>query len=60
MVARLLYGFPPVGGFGLVLATVSSVIGVAAGAIQGYFGARSISFSTGDRNLVVAAAGFIC
>ncbi len=38
VVARLLYGFRISVLFGLILAAVSSVIGVAAGAIQGYFG----------------------
>ena len=40
VVARLLYGFRLSVLFGLILATVSSAIGVAAGAIQGYFGGR--------------------
>ncbi len=40
VVARLLYGFRISVLFGLILATISSVIGVAAGAIQGYFGGR--------------------
>ena len=38
VVARVLYGFRISVLFGLVLAIVSSVIGVAAGAVQGYFG----------------------
>ena len=38
VVARLIYGFRISVLFGLVLASVSSVIGVAAGAVQGYFG----------------------
>jgi microcin C transport system permease protein len=38
VVARLIYGFRISILFGLALASVSSVIGVAAGAIQGYFG----------------------
>jgi microcin C transport system permease protein len=38
MVARLLYGFRISVLFGLILAGVSSVIGVFAGAVQGYFG----------------------
>lgn len=38
--ARLLYGFRISVLFGLILATISSIIGVAAGAIQGYFGGR--------------------
>ncbi len=36
--ARLIYGFRLSLLFGLTLAGVSSVIGIAAGAIQGYFG----------------------
>jgi microcin C transport system permease protein len=40
VVARLLYGFRLSVLFGLILASVSSVIGVAAGAVQGYFGGR--------------------
>ncbi len=38
VVARLLYGFRISVLFGLVLTLISSVIGVIAGAIQGYFG----------------------
>ena len=38
MVARLIYGFRISVLFGLVLTIISSVIGVAAGAVQGYFG----------------------
>jgi microcin C transport system permease protein len=38
VVARLIYGFRISVLFGLVLTIVSSVIGVAAGAVQGYFG----------------------
>ncbi|SDR25262.1 microcin C transport system permease protein [Rhizobiales bacterium GAS113] len=38
VVARLIYGFRLAVLFGLVLAIASSVIGVAAGALQGYFG----------------------
>jgi microcin C transport system permease protein len=38
VVARLIYGFRLSVLFGLVLATISSLIGVLAGAIQGYFG----------------------
>ncbi len=40
VVARLFYGFRISVLFGLILATVSSIVGVAAGAIQGYFGGR--------------------
>ena len=38
IVARLIYGFRISVLFGLILAGVSSVIGVSAGAVQGYFG----------------------
>lgn len=38
VVARLIYGFRISVLFGLVLASISSVIGVMAGAVQGYFG----------------------
>ncbi len=38
VVARLIYGFRISILFGLVLCGISSVIGIAAGAIQGYFG----------------------
>ena len=38
VVARLIYGFRLSILFGLTLAGVSSVIGIAAGAVQGYFG----------------------
>ncbi|MGB7180778.1 MAG: ABC transporter permease [Burkholderiaceae bacterium] len=38
VVARLIYGFRISVVFGLILTILSSVIGVAAGAIQGYFG----------------------
>jgi microcin C transport system permease protein len=38
VVARLIYGFRISVEFGLILAVVSSAIGVAAGAVQGYFG----------------------
>ncbi|MBI1868758.1 MAG: ABC transporter permease [Methylocystis sp.] len=40
VVARLLYGFRLSVLFGLILASISSIVGVAAGAIQGYFGGR--------------------
>ncbi len=40
MVARLIYGFRISVLFGLILATISSVIGVIAGAVQGYFGGK--------------------
>ena len=38
VLARLIYGFRLSVLFGLVLTLVSSIIGVAAGAVQGYFG----------------------
>ena len=38
VVARLIYGFRISVLFGLVLASISSVVGIAAGAVQGYFG----------------------
>ena len=38
VVARLIYGFRISVLFGLVLTLISSIIGVAAGAVQGYFG----------------------
>jgi microcin C transport system permease protein len=38
VVARLIYGFRISVLFGLILAVISSIIGVAAGAVQGYFG----------------------
>jgi microcin C transport system permease protein len=38
VVARLIYGFRISVLFGLILASISSVIGIAAGAVQGYFG----------------------
>jgi len=38
VVARLIYGFRISVLFGLILAIISSVIGVVAGALQGYFG----------------------
>jgi microcin C transport system permease protein len=38
VVARLIYGFQLSVLFGLILTVLSSVIGVAAGAVQGYFG----------------------
>ena len=38
VVARLMYGFRISVLFGLVLTLLSSIIGVAAGAVQGYFG----------------------
>ena len=41
VVARMIYGFRISVLFGLVLALFSAVIGVAAGAVQGYFGGRT-------------------
>jgi microcin C transport system permease protein len=38
--ARLVYGFRLSVIFGLVLTVLSSVVGIAAGAVQGYFGGR--------------------
>ena len=38
MLARLIYGFRISVLFGLVLTVLSSVVGIAAGAVQGYFG----------------------
>jgi microcin C transport system permease protein len=38
VVARLIYGFRISVAFGLILTLLSSIIGVAAGAVQGYFG----------------------
>jgi microcin C transport system permease protein len=38
VVARLIYGFRISVWFGLILTILSSIIGVAAGAVQGYFG----------------------
>ena len=40
VVARLIYGFRISVLFGLCLTIISSVIGIAAGAVQGYFGGR--------------------
>lgn len=41
VVARLFYGFRISVLFGLILATISSIVGVAAGAVQGFFGGRT-------------------
>ncbi len=38
VVARLIYGFRISILFGLALASISSIVGIAAGAVQGYFG----------------------
>jgi microcin C transport system permease protein len=40
VVARLIYGFRISVLFGLILAVFASVIGIAAGAVQGYFGGK--------------------
>ncbi|GGH08744.1 ABC transporter permease [Alsobacter metallidurans] len=40
VLARVIYGFRLSVLFGLILAAISSVIGIMAGAIQGYFGGR--------------------
>ena len=40
VVARLIYGFRISVLFGLVLTILSSIVGVAAGAVQGYFGGQ--------------------
>ena len=41
VVARLIYGFRISVLFGLILTVLSSIVGVAVGAIQGYFGGRT-------------------
>jgi microcin C transport system permease protein len=38
VVARMIYGFRVSVLFGLILTVISSIIGIAAGAVQGYFG----------------------
>lgn len=40
VLARLIYGFRLSVLFGLILSSISSVIGVVAGAVQGYFGGK--------------------
>ncbi len=40
MLARVIYGFRISVLFGLILTSISSVIGVIAGAVQGYFGGK--------------------
>ncbi len=40
VVARLIYGFRISVLFGLILTLVSSIVGIGAGAVQGYFGGR--------------------
>ncbi|MGF6467119.1 ABC transporter permease [Paraburkholderia youngii] len=39
--ARLLYGFGVSVVFGLVLTVISTIVGIVAGAVQGYFGGRT-------------------
>ncbi|MDH5748578.1 MAG: ABC transporter permease [Rhodospirillales bacterium] len=41
VVARLIYGFRISVLFGLILTLISSVVGVAAGAVQGFFGGKT-------------------
>src|SRR5260370_13879568 len=41
VLARLIYGFRISVLFGLVLTAISSIVGVAAGAVQGYFGGKT-------------------
>jgi microcin C transport system permease protein len=38
VIARLIYGFRISVAFGLILTIISSIVGMAAGAVQGYFG----------------------
>ena len=40
LLARVIYGFRNSAVFGLVLTIISSIIGIAAGAIQGYYGGK--------------------
>ncbi|MCK5283976.1 MAG: ABC transporter permease [Alphaproteobacteria bacterium] len=40
LLARVIYGFRNSAVFGLVLTIISSIIGITAGAIQGYYGGR--------------------
>ncbi len=40
LLARVIYGFRNSAVFGLILTVVSSIIGIAAGAIQGYYGGK--------------------
>src|SRR5437899_2123057 len=51
VVARLIYGFRISVLFGLVLTAISSVIGVASGAVQGYFGGKTDLLFQGKANL---------
>lgn len=41
VLARVIYGFRLSVGFALIVSAVSSVIGIAAGAVQGYFGGKT-------------------
>ena len=53
VVARLIYGFRISVLFGLVLTFFSSIIGIIAGAVQGYYGGKTdLFFSTVHGNLV--------
>ena len=65
VVARLIYGFRISVLFGLILAGISSVVGVLAGAVQGYFGGwvdllfqRFIEVWTAIPALVSAASSY--
>ena len=60
VLARLIYGFRISVLFGLTLTALSSVMGVAAGAIQGYFGGSSTSASSGSSRSGPACPFFIC
>ena len=61
VVARLIYGFRISVLFGLILTIISSVIGVAAGAVQGYFGGwTDLLFQRFDRDLDLGARRSIC
>ena len=51
VVARLIYGFRISILFGLILATISSAIGITAGAVQGFFGGwLDLTFSASSRS----------
>ena len=57
VVARLIYGFRISVLFGLTLTVFSSIIGIIAGAVQGYFGGWiDLALSALHRDLVRAAA----
>ena len=49
VLARVIYGFRISMLFGLVVTALSSVIGVVAGAVQGFFGVGSICCSSASR-----------